>query len=367
MRYFFSTGEASGEYSATLLARAIAQIDPTAQFEGIGGERMRAMGMRLWNDTRGWSTMGIFEALMNVPKLWLIMWRNAFRLRKNPPDLIVVVDFGAVHMRLAKTLRLIGYRRPILYFFPPGAWLDKPKQARAVAGWTIPLVAFEHQRDFYLKQGLPVHFFGHPLAPVYATRGPRPTPPTDGGSVAILPGSRAGEIARHLPVLLDAYAELRIRRPHLHAVLGAADSAAEQMIRAQLASRNLHIDIVRSAQAAFADADAAWVASGTAVLETALTGVPSIAFYILTDAQARIARRIYSGPHITIPNLVLKKRVVPELWQEEVTAQALAAEMETLLRDPQPQYEALLALPDALGPRDVLQQCAQFAVSLAGS
>jgi lipid-A-disaccharide synthase len=368
MRYFFSTGEASGEVSATLLAGAIAAIDAQAQFEGIGSERMRAMGFRLWNDTRGWSTMGIFEALRSVPKLWLIMWRNALRLRANPPDLIVLVDFGAVHLRLAKTLRAIGYRRPILYFFPPGAWLDKLKQAKAAADLSIPLVAFEHQRDFYRAQGLPVHFFGHPLPPSYAMRPARATPPPDGGTIAILPGSRAGELKRHLPVLLEAYAELRARRPNLRAFAGAADTATENAIREELRQRNLpEITIRRTAAAAIADADAAWIASGTAVLEAALSGVPSIALYILSDAQARIARRIYSGPYITIPNLALKKRVVPEILQEAATPARLASEMETVLRNPQAQYEQLLDLRHALGPEDALQQCARFAVSLAGS
>lgn len=368
MRYFFSTGEASGEVSATSLARAIADLDPDAHFEGIGGDRMREQGVKLWSHTRGWSTMGIFEALMNVPKLWLIMWRNALRLKKNPPDLIVVVDFGAVHMRLAKTLRRIGYRRPILYFFPPGAWLDKPQQAQAVAELSVPLVAFEHQRDFYIKHGLPVHFFGHPLAPAYTMRPPRPAPPRDGGTIAILPGSRAGEIKRHLPVLLDAYVQLRARRPYLKAILGAADRAGEQMIGAELERRTLSgLTIVQSAQAAIAQADAAWVASGTAVLESALTGVPAIALYVLSQAQARIARRIYSGPHITIPNLVLKKRVVPELLQEDVTADALSREMESVLLSPETQYEELLGLRAALGPAEVLAQSAAFAVALARS
>lgn len=368
MRYFFSTGEASGEVSATLLAGAIAAVDPQAQFEGIGSERMRAMGFRLWNDTRGWSTMGIFEALRSVPKLWLIMWRNALRLRAKPPDLIVLVDFGAVHLRLAKTLRAIGYRRPILYFFPPGAWLDKGKQAKAVADVSIPLVAFEHQRDFYRDAGLRVHFFGHPLPPSYALRPARSAPPPDGGTIAILPGSREGELKRHLPVLLGAYAELRARRPNLRAVVGAADTAAEKTIREELLLRNVPgIAVVRTAAAAIADADAAWIASGTAVLEAALLGVPSIALYILSEAQASIARRIYSGPYITIPNLVLKKRVVPEMLQEEATSSRLAAEMQTLLLNPRAQYEQLLDLRTALGPDDALEQCARFAVSLAAS
>nr|MDQ6930535.1 hypothetical protein [Candidatus Eremiobacteraeota bacterium] len=306
MRYFFSTGEASGEASATLLARAIAQVDAGARFEGIGGERMRAAGFALWTDTRGWGGMGPLEAIAKIPKLYAIMWSTALRLRRRPPGLVVLVDFGAFNLRLAKTLRMLGYVGPVLYFFPPGAWLDKPAQAGLVARLATPLVAFEHQRDFYRARNLAVQYFGHPLAPAYTMRAQRVAPPTDGGTVALLPGSRAGELRFHLPVLLDAFALLQRSRPNARARIGAADAGAQTLIEEALRGRDaLHVSIVRGAQTALLDADAAWIASGTAVLEAALLGVPSIALYILSAAQARIARRVYHGDYITIPNLVL--------------------------------------------------------------
>lgn len=367
MRYFFCTGEASGERSATLLAGAIARIETGAQFEGIGGEQMREAGFTLWTHTRGWGGMGPIEALAKIPKLYAVMWLTALRLRRRPPDLIVLVDFGAFNLRLAKSLRMLGYAGPILYFFPPGAWLDKPTQAGLVARLATPLVAFEHQRDFYRSQDLAVHYFGHPLAPAYALRPPRATPPADGGSVAILPGSRAGELRFHLPVLLDAFALVQRTRPNVRARIGAADEGAQVLIEAALRGRDAsHISIVRGARAAVEDADAAWIASGTAVLEAALTGVPTVALYILSAAQARIARRVYHGDSITIPNLVLHRRVIPELWQEAATPEALANVMQTLLHNPHEQYVQLQDLRAALGPADALAKAAEFSVSLAG-
>lgn len=366
MRYFFSTGEASGELSAVLLAQAIAVRDPQAVFEGIGSERMRAAGFTIHTDTRGWSGMGPLEALAKIPKLYAIMWQTAIRLARGTFDLIVVVDFGAFHLRLVKSLRMLGYKKPVLYFFPPGAWLDNPKQARAVARLTTPVVAFEHQRDFYRALGLPVHFFGHPLASAYALRPPRPAPPPDGGAVALLPGSREGELRHHLPVLLDALQLLREQRPNVVATVGAADAVAQRSIETALAQRGMgSVRVVRSARAAFEEADVAWIASGTAVLEAALSGVPAVALYILSEAQARIARRVYSGPYVTIPNLVLKKRVIPELLQEDATPKRLADELEGVLRDPQAQYRELLRLREGLGPEDALNSCAAFAIELA--
>ncbi|MBV8245249.1 MAG: hypothetical protein JOZ38_04955, partial [Candidatus Eremiobacteraeota bacterium] len=255
MRYFFSTGEASGELSATLLATAIAQKNEGARFEGIGRERMAAMGFRLYADTRGWSSMGPISALGKIPKLYAMMWRIAVQLRADPPDLIVLVDFGAFNLRLAKTLRGIGYRAPILYFFPPGAWLDRPSQARAVARYAIPLVAFEHQRDFYRGLELPVAYFGHPLVSVYRMRAPRPAAPADGGNIALLPGSRAEELRYHLPALVEALALLRARRPNLTAVFGAADDEAERMIRASMPFREGGCSMVRGTRDALENAD----------------------------------------------------------------------------------------------------------------
>ena len=366
MRYFFSTGEASGEMSATLLARALAQIDPDAAFEGIGGDRMLDAGFTVQTHTRGWGSMGPIEALAKIPKLYTVMWRTALRLRMKPPALVVLVDFGAFNVRLAKSMRMLGYRRPILYFFPPGAWLDKPAQASLVARLSTPLVAFEHQRNFYRSLGLDVHYFGHPLASAYQLRPARPAPRKNGGTVAILPGSRAGELRFHLPVVLDALALLKQTRPQLEAVIGAADATAHMLIGRALAQRNVQgVQIVRSAAGALADADAAWIASGTAVLEAALTGIPAVAFYILSQAQARIARRVYRGDYITLPNLVLHARVVPELLQEAATAQALAAHMEMLLRDPSAQYARLQDVRGALGSPEALAQSAALAMGLA--
>ena len=368
MRYFFSTGEASAETSAVLLAGAIAERDPGASFEGIGGERMRAAGFTVRTDTRGWSGMGPLQALAKIPKLYSIMWRTAFYLARAQFDVIVLVDFGAFHLRLAKSLRMLGYDKPVLYFFPPGAWLDNRKQAAEVARLSAPLVAFEHQRDFYRGLHLPVHYFGHPLAHAYALRPPRPTPPADGGTIALLPGSREGELRLHVPRLLDALALLRRTRPALRATAGAADAQAQAHIERALHERGERgVRVVRSAAAALQDADAAWIASGTAVLEAALAGVPAVALYVLSPAQARIAKRVYHGTFITIPNLVLGKPVVPELLQDGATPERLAAALDAVLRDPQAQYAQLIDLRDALGPPDALARCAEFAISLGSA
>ena len=365
MRYFLSSGEASGELAATLLAGAIAEIDPQAQFEGIGGERMRAAGFALWRDNRGWSTFGPFQALRIIPKLLVTVAWTALHLLREQPDVVVLIDFGAFHVRLAKLLRRLGYRKPIVDIFPPGAWLDRAGAARAVSAVAVPVTAFAHQRDFFQSLDLPVHFFGHPLAGRYRRRAMRATAAPNNGTIALLPGSRPAELQHHLPVLFEAVKVLRARRPQLRVIAGAATAAARRTIVRALRAARLEGVEIGEGIGATAHADAAFVASGTAVLECALTGVPCVALYRVSKALARMFQRVYKKRFITLPNLVLDRPIVPELLQDDATPEKLAAAMDALLADPSAQIDALEPLRDALGPADALQKCARFVVELA--
>jgi lipid-A-disaccharide synthase len=366
VRYFISTGEASGELAGVLLAKAIRKLDPNAQFQAIGAARMRAERIELWRDHSGWASMGPLAAIPRIPKLLFVMLRTARRIAESKPDLVILVDFGAFNVRLAKRLRSIGYAGPILDVFPPATWLDRERAAREIAAAAMPLTAFAHQRDFYRSLGLPIAYFGHPLAGEYEQRPPRPAPPGDGGVVALLPGSRAGELRHHLARLLEAFAQLRARRPNLHGIVGAADERAERTARAAAKRASISdLTFVRGTHDAIANADAAWVASGTAVLECALSGVPAVALYVISPLLVRHARRVYSGRFITLPNLVLGREIVPELLQDDATPQRLADAMDTVLRDPSIQYRELQALREALGPADALDRCAAYAVELA--
>ena len=365
MRVFFSTGEASGELEATLAAQAMRRIDPSIEIEGIGGERFTEAGIRRMWDTRGWAGMGPLEALSKIPKLLSIMLITAFRLRSDPRELIVLVDFGAFNLRLARMLRRIGYRGPLAYYFPPGAWLDKPRQAAAVSAVAAPITPFEHQRDFYQSCGLEIAYFGHPLISAIEPRITRTAAPAGGGTIALLPGSRRAELLRHGPVMLKCVQHLRAARPALEVIIAASDEEAQTTLRAQLKEFAVAARIVRGAPAALAHADAACVASGTAVLEAALCGVPAVAMYILSPAQWRIATRVYSGRFITLPNLLCDRAVVPERLQDEATPEQLARDLEALLADPAAQLAAYAGLRERLGPADALDRIAAHMLELA--
>jgi len=366
LRVFVVAGEPSGDMLAAALVTAVRGLAPQARFSGIGNERMALAGVELTTRTTGWASLGPLAALVRIPRLLFIGLRHVALLMRSPCDLLVLVDFGAFNVRLAQWLRSAGYRKPILYFIPPGAWLDKPAQARAVARVTTPLTAFAHQRDFYASLGLPIAYFGHPLVSLVPPRSPRPRAPADGGVVALLPGSRRGEIERHMGPLLGACRVLRSRRANVEFLVSAANAEAEGFVTSALAVSSLTgIRVVRGAEEAFAGADAAWIASGTAVLEATLREVPAVALYVILPALVAHARRIWPHRYITLPNILLEREVVPEYLQEEATPERLAAAVEALLSDPSAQLRAMKEVRAVLGPADALERCAAFALDMA--
>lgn len=354
---------------AILLAQEIRKLDAAAEFEGIGGQKMREAGFTLWRDHRGWASMGPLAAVPRIPKLLNAMLRTAFHIRATKPDLVVLVDFGVFNLRLANTLRRkLHYAGPILDVFPPGTWLDNAEKARNVSDVAVPVTAFRHQYDFYRGLGLRIEFFGHPLASRYSMRPMRTAPPSDGGVVAMLPGSRSGELRRHIPVMAAAYRRLQARRPKLRGIFGAADDRGERRIRAAIEGERLRdVAVTRGVEAAARDADGAWVSSGTATLECALLGVPCIGIYVIPPVLIRYGHRMIRHRYIMLPNLVLAREVIPELLQERATPEALADALDAEISNPVTQYEEFTRLREALGPPDALQRCAGYAVELASA
>jgi lipid-A-disaccharide synthase len=289
----------------------------------------------------------------------------AMRLLMDPPRLLVCVDFGAFNLRMLEWLRFCGYRGRALYYFPPGVWFDDPDQARKVARVSTPLTPFAHQSQFYASLGLPIEYFGHPLAGKVAIRDPRPIgdPPT----IAVLPGSRDDEVALHLPALAGAAKRMARDRAARFVIIAASDALASEIRAAWPAECGGDQSVVRTdAPSAVSDADVAWVASGTAVLETALRGTPLIAFYRVSDAQyAMVLRRapqLAAGP-VSLPNLVTGERIVPELLQDDLTPERLCALTVELLDDAnrrETMASGFARLRRALGNADALERIAAY-------
>ena len=362
---FFSAGEASGDLQASLLFTALRRMRPDLRADAVGGERLRAAGANVIIDSvaGNWASIGHLRAYLKIPWLLGVMLRLARRIMADPPRLLVCVDFGAFNLRMLEWLRFCGYGGQALYYFPPGAWIDSAAQARKVARVAAALTPFSHQAAFYRSLGLPIDYIGHPLVSTIAPRAQRSigVPPV----IAVLPGSRDEEVERHLPILTDAARRLRQGRGARFVVV-AASVALGQTLQASWPEECGGGAVVMRAEAAdvLADADLAWVASGTAVLEAALRGIPQIAFYRIGDAQYRIALRriphIVRGP-ITLPNLVMRENVVPELLQYDFTPERLTQSTHALLDDADVRERiasGYARLRSALGPPDSLARIA---------
>jgi lipid-A-disaccharide synthase len=364
---FFAAGEASGDLEASLLAAAARQISGGLSVCALGGERLKAAGARLLYDTTELASIGPLAIIPKIPKLYFLLHGLDRDMRRRPAGVFIPVDAGAFNLRLARLLRQGGYQRPIVYYFPPGAWLDNLEQAQAVASFTVPLTPFAHQRDFYKARGLRVEYFGHPLVSVISPRAPKST--GSRATIAVLPGSRREEVARHVPVIARAATSLARTATVSFYAVAASDARARQIrtLWARLSGPEMSItreDAVDALRAA----DVAWIASGTAVLEAALVKVPQITFYVLSKAQRRIAARVlpkHLQRRIALPNLVLDRDVVPELLQDEFTPQNLHDQTLALLESEElrghqlAQYDEFRA---ALGPPDALERIATFVV-----
>jgi len=341
---------------------------------------LRAAGADIAVDSSEWASIGPLSAALKVPALWLTMRSTSVALRRSPPRLVVPVDFGAFNLVLMRSLRKNGYRGAALYYFPPGVWLDNERQARLVASASMPLTPFERQRDFYHSLGLPCAYFGHPLVSVIAPRNAVPSSwPAElaiaehgGPRIAIFPGSRNEEIHRMLRPLARAARVMAAARNASFIIAASSHANARRIDGLWRAEGGPLPPVIVQGDAiarAVESAHLAWVASGTAVLETALRAVPQIAFYAIDPMQYRLAKRkvpqFVRGP-LTLPNLLLGRRIVPELLQAELTPENICALTAELLDDPARRDEQLRGAAELrarLGPPDALTRIARFVIA----
>lgn len=331
-----SAGEASGDMYAARLATALRQRIDVAIF-GMGGPQMRAAGVEIIADYSEVSVVGITEILTHLPSLVRAMRHLVEETQRRRPPLAILTDFPGFHLRLARKLRRKGVRN--VYYICPQFWAWRPWRVNLVRRrFAEALCIFHFEEKFYADAGVPVKFIGHPLVGnVQATLTREPFCGKYGLAesariITILPGSRRGEIAHHLPVLTEALREIRRRLPGLPQIVVAVapglDSAAlEKSFPPDWQVRLIANDTYNS----LAAADLAIVSSGTATVETALIGTPMIVFYRLSPLTACLAKPLVKTKFFGMVNLIAGRAVVPELIQDDFTSERLAAEAQQLL------------------------------------
>ncbi len=291
---------------------------------GVGARRSRDAGIRLIADSSPWGAIGILESLKVVPRVWGGYHRALRELRSGTPGLFVPIDFGYVNVRLAREAKRRAWR--VLYFSPPGSW-RRDKQGADLPAVTDAIVTpFPWSRDLLRAAGADAHFFGHPLQAMVARV---PDPPERTG-VAVLPGSREHEVLRNLEVILPAVQ--RTGGPVHFAVAPTLDGTA--LLEAWHRAGGPPAQAYDGAAPALKAARAAVVCSGTATLEAALCGCPTVVVYRgskLMELEFRLRKPRFE--YVSLPNILLRRPLVPELLQWEATSDRIEAELSPLLVD----------------------------------
>ncbi len=338
-RILLSAGEASGDRLGAGLARELRTLRPDVELLGMGGDEMGEAGVRLVRHASGVAVMGLVEVVTHLPVVLGAMQALERTIDEEPPDLVVPVDFPDFNLRLAARARTRGI--PVVYYVSPQVWAWRAGRAREIARVVRRmLVLFPFEVEFYERAGVPVTFVGHPAAARRATArreevlrsaGLSPDRPT----LALLPGSRRKEVRRLLPVLLEAFARLRRERPALQAVVPRARTLPPGFVERIAAGADPEISILDGSYPEILDvSDAAAVASGTATLDAAMSGLPSVVVYRMHALSYLLARRLVRVEHIALPNLIAGRRLLPELVQAECRPERLAEELAPFLDDP---------------------------------
>ena len=361
-----SAGEASGDMYAARLANALRQRADVRLF-GLGGLRMREAGVELLADCSEVAVVGISEFVRRVPAGWRVLRRLVAAAAERRPALAILVDSPALHLRLARRLSWQGVR--IVYFICPQVWAWRAWRVRLIKRrFARALCIFPFEEKFYRDAGVPVDFVGHPLVDEVRSKMSRAEFAArydlDAGQpiIALLPGSRAGELAHNLPPILQACHLLAQQHPYQFALAVAPGLTPRQLV--DYARRDVPIRLVEDATYdALAAADVAIVSSGTATVEAALLGTPMVVVYRVSLTTAFFARRLVQAPFFAMPNLIAERRVVPELIQDGFTPERVAEETLRLLASPAAREQMkrdLAEVRSKLGPGGAIERAAEI-------
>ena len=393
VRLLVSTGEVSGDLQGSLLIRALhAEADRRQlplEVVALGGERMRQAGAELLADTSRLGAIGLWEALPMVLPTLSLQRRLRRWLQANPPDGVVLIDYMGANINLGLRLKRLYPSVPISYYIAPQEWafrLGDGGTTRLIGFSDRILAIFPQEASFYASRGAKVTWVGHPLID---TVGHLPTRQEarhnlglsqESPVLLLLPASRPQELRYLLPPMAAGVALLQQRMPELEVLLPAGLPGFEPTLDQAMTEAGVRARVVPAEDAdrlkpeLCAAADAALTKSGTANLELALRGVPQVTGYRVSRPTAFVARHLlrFNVPHISPINLLLQERLVPELLQDDFTAEGVAITVGELLAADNPararQLEGYGRLRKSLGEEGVtIRAAAAILDQVAGS
>ncbi len=396
-----SCGEASGDVYAGALATALRRRAPDVELFGFGGRHLRAAGADLVGDFHGLSVTGLTEALRVIPRSFHMLRRLTRAARERRPDVCVAIDFPDFNFRLVAALRRLGIA--VVYYVSPQLWAWRPGRMRVMqSSVDRVLVIFPFEEELYRRAGVPVEWVGHPLVDLACSTQPRSTFLRAHGLieqapvVALLPGSRANELERIVPVLASALPLIRARVPGVQFVVARAPNLPDRLFApliewqpagasspvgrretqapvpgVQISNRNgdgLPVLVCDHTDDVLAASDVAITASGTATVQCALHERPMVVVYRLSPLTYRIGRPFVKVDTYAMANLVAGRRIVPELIQENFTPERVTEETVALLSDREHHArvrESLRCVRERLGPPGASGRAADAVLAIA--
>ncbi len=358
LRFVLVAGEASGDALGAGLVEELRRRFPDARFAGIGGDAMRAAGVETWHDASELAVMGLFEVLRHLPRL--LKLRREFRTRALAwrPDVVIGIDAPDFNLGVERWFKQRGV--PTVHYVSPSVWAWREKRAEKIgASADRVLCLFPMEPAIYARHGVDARFVGHPMADAMPLHPDREAAraalglPAGAPVLAVLPGSRLGEIERLGEVFFEAAWQVAEEMRALHVVVPAANARCRELLQAQMSRSALpvmHSHLLDGqARTALAAADVVLLASGTATLEAMLSKRPMVVGYRVSPLTYRIVRALglLKVDRYALPNVLAGEDLAPELMQDDCTPARLADAVLTWFQSPaavaalQPKYLAL--------------------------
>ncbi len=334
-----SAGEASSDMHAAHALTALKKSDLLFDSFGMGAGQLRACGMELLVDCRELAVIGIVDVLINYPRFVKRLNILKRALEEKQPDLLLIVDYPDFNLKLAQHARKLGI--PVLFYISPQVWAWRSNRVNKIGKLVNHMaVIFPFEVAFYENANIPVTYVGHPLIDqIHCDDSPESAREklqlsTSDELVAMLPGSRNGELSRNLPCMLHCAAQIAKHKPSCQFVLPCAPTLERARVEEALHDSKVPITIIEdNTQLAVRAADAVITASGTATLEVAMLGTPMTIVYIVNKINYAIMKRLIQIDHIGLVNIVSGKSIVREFLQDEAQADDIADEVVRLLDD----------------------------------
>jgi len=364
-------GEASGDLHGSRLVTAMRERKKALFFCGIGGQALKASGVRVLVDASELSVVGITEAFSKIPKLLKGMAVAKKTLKKLLPDLLILIDFPDFNLNVAAFAKKLGI--PVLYYISPQIWAWRSGRVKKIGKLVDHLaVILPFEEDFYKKHKIPVTFVGHPLLDTNLDYEKKvfQKPENDISIIGLFPGSRDQEITRHLPIMLGAAQILLKRIKNVRFIVSLAPDVKRKIVEEIVNKHKGDVDleiVSGRVRKIFEKSKVVIAVSGTVTLESAIFGTPMVIIYKVSPISYWLGRAMIQVKHIGLVNLITGKKIVPELLQDQASPARIADTVFNMLSDP-PGLERLklelLKIRDTLGGPGASERVADIAVGM---